>query len=255
MADSSKQLITKMFDPVDKSKRKRRPEFEFERKQTKTRPPRDMNDSVFYKCSLCTAGSASCQLRLERPCTTCGLDMVYICEQCREQSNELPSTCSVCTTRPHLCLSACGYGCTLYEKPTCDCNKGKGALKRLQVKKSGDNHGRYFWSCRVCSFFVFEGDVLHHNDLDTVSLHECHDDEKERQLVMASKTEFPCNMCLYGMIRNGICDDCSPPKAPVVDFRPHLKLLRIQDERLKARVFCKMCSYDNVHGDSCSYCM
>jgi hypothetical protein len=259
MTDMEKQRITTMFDPVVKSKRKRRPQFEFERKHIKIRPSHDIGYSGLYKCSLCTAGSAYCQLQPERVCTTCCVSIVSVCEQCREHSNELPTTCSVCTTRSHLCLSACGHGCTLYEKPTCDCKKGKGTLVRLQVKKLGDNHGRYFWSCRVCSFFAFEEDVLQQNDLDDVYMIECKrandDAERKRQFAMTGRKEFPCNMCSSGVVRLDVCDYCSPSKQLPMDCRPHLKLLRLRDERLEANVGCNKCAYDMMHGDNCSYCM
>jgi hypothetical protein len=165
----TQQLIREVFHPapgLPKPKRKRQPKSDHRPKKKRKCPTSsDPGPGGLYKCSICTAGSASCSVQPERPCTACGGGVVHLCDQCDEQTSHVPTTCYLCTPRPHLCLSACSNGCILYEKPTCNCKKG-GDLVRLQVTKQCKNHGRWFWSCRPCGFFVYEGDAPEEEDLE-----------------------------------------------------------------------------------------
>jgi hypothetical protein len=161
----TQQLIRDLFHPapgLPKPKRKRQPTSVYrskkKRKCTTSSEEKGLGPGALYKCSLCTAGSAFCSVRPERPCTACGGRVVHLCDQCTRQNNHVPTTCYLCTPRPHLCMSACSSGCVLYEKPICNCKNG-GNLVRSKVKKVGKNHDRWFWSCRACRFFVFEGDT------------------------------------------------------------------------------------------------
>ena len=95
-----------------------------------------------YQCSFCTAGSGFTSVKPEQKCVTCNLVYVHICSRCNLE-NPTPSTCYLCTERPHICLSKCNSGCILRKRPECMCKNGP---IRLQVKKNNKNHGRYFWA-------------------------------------------------------------------------------------------------------------
>jgi hypothetical protein len=111
---------------------------------------------TMYQCSICTAGSVFCSLDQGKKCTACGTGVPHICSRCiAHASGVMPTTCYLCTSRKHDCLSKCSRGCILREKPKCKCRTGC-ELIRLQVQKQNKNHGRYFWTSRECGFFEWE---------------------------------------------------------------------------------------------------
>ena len=101
-----------------------------------------------YRCSLCT--QAFCCDPIEKKCSRCSTGVPAVCDRC--VTALVPDTCFQCTERAHICLSKCSGGCINKQKPTC-CSVGP---RRLQVKKEGNNKGRFFWSCEPCKFFQWD---------------------------------------------------------------------------------------------------
>ena len=108
------------------------------------------------RCSSCTAGSTAYSSIEGKKCNTCQILLGHICGYCKDRSHGgiLRIDCYKC--RPHICLSKCLSRCIKKEArvpPKCRCAAGP---IRLQVKKDGPNHGKFFWSCRPCNFFEWD---------------------------------------------------------------------------------------------------
>lgn len=110
-----------------------------------------------FQCTYCTG--ASVYPSTQDACSDCK-QFVHVCKNCAKWHRYRTRVCFICyaSRRPHLFKPACVQGCTL--TPSCKCKSEK--PQRSCVKKQTRNHGRFFWSCRKCTFLFMGQAFMHH---------------------------------------------------------------------------------------------